>query len=425
MRSWPACPVPALPGQGQPPHLFDSSTARLEPVVTDPPGSAGASRAVSLYVCGITPYDATHLGHAFTYVTYDLVNRVLRDAGYQVRFVENVTDIDDPLLERAARDGVDWQDVARRETELFRADMTALRVLPPDHYVGVVESIPLIVAMVGELAAAGATYTVDGDVYFSVAAAPRFGYVSGLDTEAMRALAAARGGDPDRRGKKDPLDPLLWRARRPGEPSWPSPFGPGRPGWHIECSAIARHYLGEVIDVQGGGGDLVFPHHECSSAHAEVATGRNPFAHRYVHTGMVGLDGQKMSKSLGNLEFVSRLLGRGVAPGAIRLALLAHSYREDWEWTPAELTAAERRLDHWRAAVALPAGPDATGVLADVRAALAASLDAPKALGVVDRWATAALAGNGQGDTKAPRLTRTLIDTLFGVDLEAAATNGS
>ena len=425
MRSWPACPLPALPGRGERPRLFDSSTGRLELVGPELPADPPApGPAVSMYVCGITPYDATHLGHAFTYVTYDLVNRVLRDAGYQVQFVENVTDVDDPLLERAARDGVDWTEVARRETDLFRADMAALRVLPPDHYVGVVEAIPLIVDMVTELAAAGATYTLDGDVYFSVAAAPWFGYVSRLDGPAMRELSGERGGDPGRRGKKDPLDPLLWRAERPGEPSWPSPFGPGRPGWHIECSAIARHYLGDVIDVQGGGADLVFPHHECSSAHAEVVTGRNPFARRYVHTGMVGLDGHKMSKSRGNLEFVSRLRGRGVAPAAIRLALLAHAHREDWEWTPAELAAAEARLGRWRAAAALPAGPEATRLLADVRAALGAGLDTPKALAAVDGWAAAALADSGEGDTNAPRHTRMLVDGLLGVDLEAVATNG-
>jgi L-cysteine:1D-myo-inositol 2-amino-2-deoxy-alpha-D-glucopyranoside ligase len=422
MRSWPACPVPALPGRGQRPRLYDSSTGRLELIGAEPPDTPGA--AVSMYVCGITPYDATHLGHAFTYVTYDLVNRALRDAGYRVRFVENVTDVDDPLLERAARDGLDWTDVARRETDLFRADMAALRVLPPDDYVGVVEAVPLIINMIAELVAAGATYALDGDVYFSVAAAPRFGYVSGLGAAAMRDLSAERGGDPGRRGKKDPLDPLLWRARRPGEPSWPSPFGPGRPGWHIECSAIARHYLGDVIDVQGGGDDLVFPHHECSSAHAEVATGRNPFARRYVHTGMVGLDGHKMSKSRGNLEFVSRLRGRGVAPAAIRLALLAHAHREDWEWTPAALAAAEDRLARWRAATARPGGPDGAALLADVRAALAAGLDTPTALRALDDWAAAALAGTGNNDTNAPRLTRMLVDGLLGVDLEEKETNG-
>ncbi|WP_045880300.1 cysteine--1-D-myo-inosityl 2-amino-2-deoxy-alpha-D-glucopyranoside ligase [Pseudofrankia sp. DC12] len=426
MRSWPACPLPTLPGRGQRPRLFDTSAGRLEPVGPELPAAEGpAGPSVSLYVCGITPYDATHLGHAFTYVTYDLLNRALRDAGYRVRFVENVTDVDDPLLERAARDGLDWTDVAERETDLFRADMAALRVLPPDHYVGVVEAIPLIVEMAAELVSAGATYALDGDVYFSVAAAPRFGYVSGLDAAAMRALSAERGGDPDRRGKKDPLDPLLWRAERPGEPSWPSPFGPGRPGWHIECAAIARRYLGDVIDVQGGGGDLVFPHHECSSAHAEVATGHNPFARRYVHTGMVGLDGHKMSKSRGNLEFVSRLRGRGVAPAAIRLALLAHSHRDDWEWTPAELAAAESRLGRWRAAVARPAGPDAGRLLADVRAAVATDLDTPTALAAVDRWATTALDGADDADTAAPGMTRLLVDALLGVDLGKVDTNGS
>ncbi|MBX6391315.1 MAG: cysteine--1-D-myo-inosityl 2-amino-2-deoxy-alpha-D-glucopyranoside ligase [Frankia sp.] len=431
MQSWPACPLPALPGTGRPLRLLDTVTGRLEPAV-DP---AAGGRPFRMYVCGITPYDATHLGHAFTYLTFDLVNRVLRDGGHEVRYAQNVTDVDDPLLERAERDGVDWRQVASRETDLFRSDMAALRVLPPDAYVGVVEAIPLIIEMVAELAAAGATYQVDGDVYFSVAAAPDFGYVSRLGQEQMRRLSAERGGDPDRRGKKDPLDPLLWRVRRPGEPSWPSPFGPGRPGWHIECAAIARHHLGDVIDLQGGGSDLVFPHHECSSAHAEALTGHNPFARRYVHTGMVGLDGHKMSKSRGNLEFVSRLLAHGAEPAAVRLALLAHRHHEDWEWTPAELSAAGHRLGRWRAAVAVPGAPDAMGLLAEVRAALAEGLDTPAALAAVDRWADAALATagppathasgtTGTPDTGPDALARRVVDTLLGVDLAVGELGG-
>ena len=395
-----------------------------------------------MYVCGITPYDATHLGHAFTYLTFDLLQRVLRDAGHRVVYVQNVTDVDDPLLERAERDGVDWRDLASREIDLFRSDMAALRVLPPDAYVGVVESIPLVVEMVSELVDRGAAYQVEGDVYFSVAAAPDFGSVAHLDPATMLALSAERGGDPGRPGKKDPLDPLLWRAHRPGEPSWPSPFGPGRPGWHIECAAIARHHLGATIDIQGGGSDLVFPHHECSAAHAEVATGTRPFARAYVHAAMVALDGHKMSKSRGNLEFVSRLLARGTDPAAIRLALIDHHHTVEWEWTPDCLAAAQARLDRWRAAVALPAGPDARPLLAEVRARLADGLDTPGALAAVDAWASAALADGRAGsgganganhggsdviglDTDAPALTRRVVDALLGVDLEPVQPRGS
>ncbi|CAO5239591.1 cysteine--1-D-myo-inosityl 2-amino-2-deoxy-alpha-D-glucopyranoside ligase [Frankia sp. AgKG'84/4] len=416
MQAWPSPPVRPLPGRGRPLRVYDTPVAGVRPV--DPGATA------HLYVCGITPYDATHLGHAFTYLTYDLAQRVLRDAGHDVRYVQNVTDVDDPLLERAARDGLDWRDLAEREIALFREDMAMLRILAPDAYVGVVEAIPMIVDMVGELVDRGAAYQVENDVYFSVAAAPAFGEVSRLDRAEMLELCAQRGGDPERAGKKDPLDPLLWRAERPGEPSWPSPFGPGRPGWHIECSAIARHHLDGVVDLQGGGTDLMFPHHECSAAHAEVATGTRPFARSYVHTAMVSLDGHKMSKSRGNLEFVSRLRRVGADPGALRLALLDHRHTDDWEWTADLLTAGAARIDRWRAAVALSAGPDATPLLAAVRERLADDLDAPGALAAVDSWVGAALADPGAGTGpagiggEAPALVARLVDTLLGVDLE-------
>ncbi|MGH3745146.1 MAG: cysteine--1-D-myo-inosityl 2-amino-2-deoxy-alpha-D-glucopyranoside ligase, partial [Mycobacteriales bacterium] len=340
MRSWPAVDVPALPGAGLPLRVRD--TASVDPETGGPalrPLAPGDT--AGLYVCGITPYDATHLGHAATYVTFDLLQRVLRDGGHAVSYVQNVTDVDDPLLERAVRDGVDWRDLAERETQLFRDDMTALRVLPPDAYVGVVEAIPSVLAMIGRLADQDATYELDGDLYFAVASEPRFGEVGHLDRQAMLAFAAERGGDPGRPGKKDPLDPLLWRAERPGEPSWPSPYGPGRPGWHIECAAIAVEHLGETFDVQGGGVDLVFPHHELSAAHAQVATGTWPFARAYVHQAMVGFEGHKMSKSRGNLVLVSQLRSAGVDPMAVRLALLGHRHDTDWEWTAADLDAAE------------------------------------------------------------------------------------
>jgi L-cysteine:1D-myo-inositol 2-amino-2-deoxy-alpha-D-glucopyranoside ligase len=407
MRSWPAVDVPRLPPPGSPLTLQVHDTSRGGKVELSP--EEGVAR---LYVCGITPYDATHLGHAATYLAFDTLVRVWHDQGHEVRYVQNVTDIDDPLLERAARDGVRWEDVAERETELFRSDMAALRVLPPTWYVGAVEAMDEIAAVVGRLQALGATYAVDGDLYFSVAAAERFGSVSHLGHEEMLRLSAERGGDPDRPGKKDPLDSLLWMQQRAGEPGWPSAFGPGRPGWHVECTAMALNRLGDRIDVQGGGSDLAFPHHELSAAEAEVATGATPFARAYVHAGMVGLDGEKMSKSLGNLVFVSRLVAAGHEPGALRLALLARHYRQDRMWTDAELAAGEERLARWRAGVARESGPSGDALLTAVREALYDDLDTPVALAAVDAWC----ATDG-ADADAPALVTQVVDALLGVPL--------
>jgi L-cysteine:1D-myo-inositol 2-amino-2-deoxy-alpha-D-glucopyranoside ligase len=369
-----------------------------------------------MYVCGITPYDATHLGHAATYLAFDLVNRVWRDAGHEVRYVQNVTDIDDPLLERAGETGEDWARLAEREIALFREDMTELRVLPPAELIGAVEAIPLIVDLIEALRAKGAAYDVDGDTYFPISADPRFGQVTGLTVAEMLPLFAERGGDPERRGKKDPLDALLWLAERPGEPAWDSPFGRGRPGWHVECAAISLRRLGMGFDIEGGGSDLAFPHHEMGASHAQVATGEQPHAKAYVHAGMVGLDGEKMSKSRGNLVFVSRLRAEGAEPTAIRLALLAHHYRSDWEWTAAELDRAGARLSRWREAVRMPAGPPAGPLLDEVRRHLADDLDAPAALVAVDRWAERAQAGDDT-DERAPDQVRAIADALLGVAL--------
>ncbi len=338
--------------------------------------------------------------------------RVWQDRGLQVDYVQNVTDIDDPLLERATRDGVDWVGLAEQQTDLFREDMTALRVLPPTHYVGAVEAMQEIAEAVVRLLDAGVAYRVDDDVYFSVAAAPHFGEVSGLDAAAMTALFAERGGDPDRPGKKDPLDALLWKAERPDDPAWDSPLGRGRPGWHVECAAIALNRLGGTMDVQGGGSDLAFPHHEHSAVEAEALTGAWPFARAYVHAGMVGLDGEKMSKSRGNLVFVSVLRRGGTDPGALRLALLGEHYRADRAWTPGALSGGERRLAAWRAGTSRPSGPAGDALLADVRAALADDLDTPAALAAVDAWC----ASDGD-DTAAPGLVRDVVDALLGVAL--------
>src|SRR5689334_9124733 len=408
MDSWLAPQVPRLPGVGRPLSLYVSARRGAYPVRPDGPGRT--------YVCGLTPYAATHLGHGATMITFDLVNRVWRDAGYDVRYVQNVTDIDDPLLERAQRDGEDWVVLAMRETALFREDMEALRIIPPEHYVGAVESIPSIAAHVRELVAKGAAYRLEdgtGDVYFDITAAPRWGYESNLSRPEMTTLSAERGGDPDRAGKRDPLDPLLWRGAREGEPVWDGgDLGPGRPGWHIECATIALGLLGTTIDVQGGGNDLLYPHHECSAAHAERLTGAAPFASHYVHAGMIGLDGEKMSKSKGNLVFVSRLRADHVDPMAVRLALLADHYRTDRQWTDDVLKNGIMRLARWRSAIAATAGPSGAELLAGVREALADDLDTPRALLVVDAWADATLAGEGR-DTEAPALVRDTVDALL------------
>ncbi|MGB8020915.1 MAG: cysteine--1-D-myo-inosityl 2-amino-2-deoxy-alpha-D-glucopyranoside ligase, partial [Candidatus Nanopelagicales bacterium] len=331
MESWSVRKPVRLPGAGRQLRLYDTASRRVCP--------AGPGATVRMYVCGITPYDATHLGHAATFVAFDTANRVWLDAGREVRYVQNVTDVDDPLLERAQATGQDWRELARAETESFRRDMEALSVLPPREYVGVVESIPSIVEWILRLRDAGALYELEGDLYFAAGQSPAVGSIAGMDVAAMSATFAERGGDPARPGKRDPLDCLVWRAARPDEPAWDTALGRGRPGWHIECTAIALDHLGVGFDVQGGGSDLAFPHHEMCTALGEAATGRRPFARHHVHSGMVAHAGHKMSKSRGNLVFVSGLLGGGVPPAVIRLALLGHHYRGDWEWGAADLGA--------------------------------------------------------------------------------------
>ncbi len=431
MDSWRRPRVPQLPGRGLEPRLRDTATGELRSAAAGPPEGPA-----SIYACGITPYDATHIGHANTFTAWDLLIRAWLDAGRPVTYIQNVTDVDDPLLERADRDSEDWRELARRETQRYRGDMEALRVLPPAQLIGAVEAIPVIDRFAGRLADRGSLYDLDGDVYFARTADPEFGELSGpgtpsgLDLGQMRELSAGRGGDPDRPGKKDPLDVLVWRAERPGEPSWESQFGPGRPGWHVECAAIASDQLGQAFDVQAGGSDLVFPHHEMSASHTRVAYAGQPghaFARVYAHAGMVGLDGEKMSKSLGNLVFVSRLVADGEDPMAVRLALLAHHYRADWEWTAAGLKAARTRLATWRTATtpATPAPasaapgvtPAAEAVLASVRERLADDLDAPGALAVIDRWADAALADPAAVSPADRQLVRDLADALLGVAL--------
>lgn len=406
-------------------RLFDTTAGEVV--------SLQANGEQSMYVCGITPYDATHMGHAASYVAFDLLNRAWRDGGQDVSYVQNVTDVDDPLLERATATGVDWRELAASQIELFRTDMEALNVLAPDHYIGAVESMPLIVPAIERLLHQGLAYRVtgtpgepDGDIYYDVEAAGKhavdvgawtLGAVSGLPESEMLELFAERGGDPGRAGKRQALDPLLWRVARDGEPSWAGgELGQGRPGWHIECTVIAQEYLPMPFTVQGGGSDLVFPHHEMGAGHAYSLSGL-PLAKHFAHAGMVGLDGEKMSKSKGNLVLVSKLRAEGEEPAAIRLAILAHHYRSDWSWTAEGFSDAKERLGRWRSALAAAPANSAAPLVEDMRAAIANDLDAPAALAAVDRWAGTALAGGAETCAADQALVSDAVEALLGVEL--------
>jgi L-cysteine:1D-myo-inositol 2-amino-2-deoxy-alpha-D-glucopyranoside ligase len=426
VKSWNTPEIPALPGTGPVPRIFDSASRSLQPA--EAATVSGDQHVASLYVCGITPYDATHLGHAATYLAYDTLIRLWLDAGYKVRYAQNVTDVDDPLLERAAQTGVDWRDLAASQINLFRSDMEQLSIVPPDHYVGVTEVIPEVAEAVRRLGELGIGYPVDSedaapDLYFDNAAATAaspwyLGQESNLDRATMLELSAERGGDPLRPDKRDALDPVLWRSERVSEPAWDSVVGRGRPGWHIECAVIALTFLPTPLTVNGGGSDLLFPHHEFSAAHAAALSGE-PLAGIYSHAGMVAYQGEKMSKSLGNLVLVSVLTARGVDPRAIRLAILSNHYRSDWEWTDDALAVAEHRLAEWVvwAASGAKASPgetddtDDTTLLDGLRETLASDLDTPGAIRLVDRFIAS---GGAASDTRIAA-----IDALLGIDLAA------
>ena len=384
MHSWPTPEVPSVAGTPVPLALYDTADGGVR--VVDTRGDE-----VGLYVCGITPYDSTHLGHAATYLTFDLVYRQLLANGHKVHYVQNITDVDDPLFERAERDGVDWRELGTSQIDLFRSDMEILSVIPPRDYIGAMEAIDEVIEMVQTLLDKGIAYSLIDDtsgatdIYAPITATEQFGYESNLDRETMEKFFAERGGDPDRAGKRDPLDALLWRGHREGEPAWDSPFGAGRPGWHIECSAIATNRLGTRFAIQGGGSDLAFPHHEFSAAHAEAAYDIDRMAGHYVHTGMIALDGVKMSKSLGNLVFVHKLSEEGHEPSAIRFAVFAGHYRQDRDFSYEVLKEAETRLSTWREALKQEVSEgEATGVVDKLRAALADDLDTVSALNIVD-----------------------------------------
>jgi L-cysteine:1D-myo-inositol 2-amino-2-deoxy-alpha-D-glucopyranoside ligase len=406
-----------IPGAGGVPAIYDDITGQLRPSVE--------GEVAQLYVCGVTPYDATHLGHARTYLAFDLLVRAWRDLGVSVRYAQGLTDVDDPLLERARAIGQDWQQLAASQTALYRSDMAALRVIPPDFYRGVVETVPAIVAAVEKMIDSGLAYRLGhdgpsmlGDVYADLSQDPDFGALSGLTEHTQDRLFAERGGDPDRPGKRHRLDPLLWRAARPGEPSWDGrTLGPGRPGWHIECSVISTNELDAPIDVLGGGSDLVFPHHEMSTSHARMLTGQAAPVRLTMHPGMLAYAGEKMSKSVGNLIFVADLLERGVSPAAIRLALISRHYREDWEWRGRELATAEARLARWRDAIGSvkPQG-SSQGAIAEIRAAMANDLDTPAAIAAVDGWVNGAPLERERSPYAGADLRRA-IDALLGIKL--------
>src|SRR5919199_2952300 len=321
-------------------RLYDTAS---QAVVDFRPGDV-----VTMYTCGITPYDATHVGHAATYVLYDVLERRLRDRGHRTHLVRNVTDVDDDILRRARQLGVDYRKLGAEETARFQADMRQLNVLPPFSEPPASSAIHDILGFIGMVLDRGHAYEAGGGVYFDVSSFDHFGQLSHLSRDDMLTLAAERGGRPDDPAKRDPLDFVLWQPSEPGEPEWPSSWGAGRPGWHIECSALALRELGTTIDLHGGGADLIFPHHECEAAQSEAATGE-PFVRHWLHAGLVALDGQKMSKSLGNLVFVSDLV-EAWDPMAVRLAILNHHYRHGWDWDEYQLPAATERLARWRAA---------------------------------------------------------------------------
>ena len=357
-------------------RLYD--TAREAIVPFEP-----ADRIVTMYTCGITPYDSTHLGHAATYLTYDVLQRRLRDMGHDTRCVRNVTDVDDSILPKARELGVHYLDLAAAELARFDADMERLEMIPAFSEPRATSAIPDIRGFIGMVLDQGFAYQAGGAVYFEVANFPKFGQISHYSRDEMLAFAAERGGNVDDPHKRDPLDFVLWQPSLPDEPSWDSLWGPGRPGWHIECSALCLREPGTTIDLHGGGSDLIFPHHECEAVQSEAATGE-PLVRHWMHQAMVRMDGEKMSKSLGNLVFVSDLAMLW-DPRAIRLACISHHYRDSWEWHGDLMPEASERLSAWVAA------GEGSGALDQVRAALDSDLDTPGAVAAIDAAAAAGL----------------------------------
>ncbi len=360
--------------------LFNTLTQSLEDFVPI------HDKKVTMYVCGVTPYDTTHLGHAFTYVTFDTLRRYLEFRGYSVNYVQNVTNIDDDILRKARELGVAWDELGDRETERYLRDMDTLNVQRPTVYARATNEVPGMVEIIQSLIATGYAYESSGNIYFSVRKDPEFGIMAraiGLnDYSAMLTIANERGNFPDDTRKKDPLDFVLWQAQAPGEPAWPSPWGPGRPGWHIECSAMSMRYLGPQIDIHGGGADLAFPHHTCEIAQSEHFTGKSPFVRYWMHAGMVYQEGEKMSKSLGNLTLVRNLI-KDYSADAIRTVLLNHHYRYPWECFAQDLEGATETVELFQQVRTIagkqPQGDDEL-LLDRFKAAMDNDLNTPQAL---------------------------------------------
>jgi L-cysteine:1D-myo-inositol 2-amino-2-deoxy-alpha-D-glucopyranoside ligase len=362
--------------------LYDTAKQETVEFVPNP--------TVLMYTCGITPYDATHLGHAFTFISYDVLQRRLIDMGHQVKCVRNVTDVDDPLFAKARELGVHYLDLAAGEEARFESDMTALNALPVHSTPRASSAIPDIRGFIGMVIDRGFAYESGGSVYFDVEKFPQFGSISHYSRETMIALARERGGNVDDPHKRNPLDFVLWHPSASDEPSWDTMWGAGRPGWHIECSALALRELGTTIDLHGGGSDLIFPHHECERAQSEAATGQ-PFVKHWMHVAMVSMDGHKMSKSRGNLVFVDKLRTQH-DPMAIRLGLIEHHYRKEWEWDDGLMARNEARLSSWKSVAQVGSSHGDIGLLADVRSSLDNDLDTPTAVALVDAAASKGIA---------------------------------
>lgn len=330
-------------------QLYNSLTARKE-LFTIP-----TDRPVTLYVCGVTPYDTMHMGHARTYLVFDVLIRYLQWKGAEVLYCQNVTDVDDPLFERAQRDGLHWYDLAEQQIEQYRSDSAGMHFIPPTYFPRASEEIAGMITMIERLIELKHAYVRQGNVYFSIHTDPDFGRMAHTGYADLLAIANQRGNDPTDPLKDDPLDFVLWKTGKPSDPTWPSPWGAGRPGWHIECSAMATRYLGNQIDIHGGGRDLVFPHHSCEIAQTEPVTGATPFAHIWMHTGLVWLGEAKMSKSLGNLVFARDAL-KTYDADTLRLYLLTFSYRKDFSYEDAGVQHTRQRVDMLRAAVHAPSG---------------------------------------------------------------------
>jgi L-cysteine:1D-myo-inositol 2-amino-2-deoxy-alpha-D-glucopyranoside ligase len=380
MNSWPKPFVPSLINHDFPPlNIKDSSAGLIQ---------FEKSEDFRMYVCGITPYDATHLGHAATYLAFDLIYRYQFLSGKNIKFVENITDIDDPLLERANRDKVDWSSLADSQINLFKSDMSALRVIPPEHFIKVTESLTIIEEFIKRLAKNGYLYEIEKDYYFAV---EQFLNDLPMPVDEAVKVFSERGGDPHRVGKKHPLDPLVWSAHVGNEPGWESSFGFGRPGWHVECTAIACHYLDEneknpIVSLQGGGSDLIFPHHFMSAQIIQAAYGRK-FSESFVHTAMISLDGEKMSKSKGNLVFVSKLLESGIDPMILRWALLRGHYQQDRAWSNELLEISTKEVELVRSALAQSEVADTKNVINFLIQDISNNLDTPSALDRLTKWA--------------------------------------